>query len=146
MSLKSKIISIILLLILVVPVVGIPLSQSNGKVLGASEDKRVTTSLNKGEIAGGVIDNKKATSTAVKTISGLAALDENATFSTLNNKYQFGSNLEVTSNSKSLQIPTVLSSSTLPDNTVLSLDKEKFVQLGGDLTTKKPINVSVLSK
>lgn len=57
MSLKSKIVSSVLLILLIVPIVGAPLSQT-GKVLGVSEDRRTTISASQGEIGSGVLENK----------------------------------------------------------------------------------------
>lgn len=146
MSLKSKIISVLLLIILVVPVFLLPFSQG-GNVAGVNEDRttqtKTTSETNSGAIAGGVSDVKNTTLIPVK---GVAVLDENLTNPVINNKFNLSSQIQVeTASGKTILQAT---KKDLPDSedTVMVLDKQTFTSLGGNLETKAPISVRVTSK
>ena len=145
MSLKTKILSLFLAVLLIAPFLINPIS--NGSVKGVIEDKRSnnssSTSLKKGEIAGGVIDYKSNSSQDVQEIRGIAILDLEAKTPVSTNKFPLASEIVVKSGDKTKDLVVSSIQTSLPTDVILSLDKATFESLGGNSTTQNEINITV---
>ncbi|MEI6729383.1 MAG: hypothetical protein WCK98_07125 [bacterium] len=146
MSLKTKILSLFLAVLLIAPFLINPMN--NGSVKGVLEDKRSNNSssatLKKGEIAGGVIDYKSNSSQDTQEIRGIAILNLEAKTPVSTNKFPLASEIIVKSGDKTKDLIVSSIEANLPTDVILSLDKTTFESLGGNSATQNEINVIVL--
>lgn len=145
MSLKMKIISLVLLALLVLPVVMTP--QQRGSVLGVIESNtgQLPISENRiGEIGSGALDVRTTdlSSNSDKVFSGKAEWDENTRSQVTSDKFPLGRTVKVTAGDKTLNL-VVGDVRVLPTDTLLVLNQKTFEQLGGDPKTQKNIEVTV---
>lgn len=145
MSLKTKILSLFLAVLLIAPFLINPMS--NGSVKGVLDDRRSnsssTTSLKKGEIAGGVIDYKSNNGQDVQEIRGIAILNLEAKTPVSTNKFPLASEIIVKSGDYSKDLVVSSIDANLPTDVILSLDKATFESLGGNASNQSEINIIV---
>ena len=143
MSVKTKIVSLVLLFLLVLPL--FTTSLNKGSVLGINENATLA-SLNsaEGQIGGGVIENKASSNhTLDKITKGLAVLDKQATTSVLAKNFSLASEITVISGTKTSDLIVSKVDQSLATDTVLILDEATFKALGGDPKTQEKLEVSV---
>jgi hypothetical protein len=144
MSVKTKIISLVLLFLLVLPFFTSSLNQ--GSVLGVNENAATgNLGTGDGQIAGGVIENKTNSkdSTDKAVLKGLAVLDKQATTSVLSKDFALASEITVTNGTKTADLIVSKVDQSLASDTVLILDEITFKSLGGDPKTQEKLEVSV---
>ena len=145
MSFKTKILSLFLAALLVVPALLSPIN--NGSVKGVVEDRRQingsSISNKKGEIAGGVIDYKNSSDALENEQQGLAILDLNAKASVSTNKFALASEIVVIGQDKTQDLIISNTDVELATDVLLSLDKVTFESLGGDSSKESEIKVVV---
>ena len=147
MSLKTKILSLFLAAILVIPFLMNPIN--NGDVRGVVEDRRLSNSSSAnskgGEIAGGVIDYKSGTQEEAQNqeVKGIAILNLEAQTPVATNKFPLASEIIVQSGQSTVDLVVSNIDANLPTDVILSLDKETFELLGGDSATQSEIDVVV---
>lgn len=143
MSVRTKIVSVVLLFLLVLPLFTSSLNQ--GSVLGVNENiNQGSVNTNEGQIGGGVIDNKTASSeNADKPVKGLAVLDTQASTSVLAKNFTLASEITVTNGTKTSDLIVSKVDQSLATDTVLIVDEATFKTLGGDPKTQEKLEVSV---
>jgi hypothetical protein len=169
MTLKTKLFSLILLGLLVLPVIMSP--ARNGDVLGVNDRRTGTVNTdavstqspetdlssqssasvsevlkqNKiGEIASGVRDIKTVDNTSTGSpsqLEGKIIWDENAKTPVSTDKFPLGNSIKIQNGEKILKV-VVSNPRILATDTILVLDKKTFQDLGGDLE-KGEINAIV---
>ncbi len=133
-SLNSKIVSIVLLIILVLPVFVLPFASQRGQVLGVN-----SVLSNDGNIAGGVSTLKNSTTT------GLIVLDETLNEPIINENIAVNNQIDI----KNGNYESTISGQkleTMDASVVAKVDLKTFQSLGGDVNTKTPLAVNVLNK
>jgi|GEM_PF-3579020 len=143
MSVRAKIVSLVLLFLLILPFFSNSLNQ--GSVLGVNENlSQGTVTTNEGQIGGGVIENKTESSdNADKQIKGFAVLDSKASTSVLAKSFTLASEIKVTNGNKTSDLIVSKVDEGLANDTVLIVNEETFKLLGGDPKTQEKLEVSV---
>lgn len=146
MMFKTKILGLVLISLLVLPVLLAP--KQTGSVLGINENKiQPTTAEQKiGQIGGGTIEDTRLidkNSSKPKTLQGKAIWDENSKSQVSTDKFNLGSGIKVSTKSNSLDL-VVGDVRVLSLDTLLVLNKDTYIKLGGNPTTDKSIDVTVV--
>jgi hypothetical protein len=143
MSFKTKILSLLLMGLLILPVLIAP--QKGGNVLGVIESKSSSSQVAEGlgEIGGGTIEVKTVdpAPTTNSIISGKAIWDENAKSPVSSDKFSLGASIKVSSGNKSTSL-VVGDIRVLSPDTLMVVDKSTYIKLGGDPTSDRPLDVS----
>ena len=151
MSLKTKILSLILLGLLVLPVLIGP--RSGGSVLGVVENKsnqqesvKSTGQTQIGEIGSGAFETKAVdtTGTKGKIFTGKAIWDGATKSQVTTDKFSLGKSIKVSNGDTSLNL-VVGDVRVLGTDTILVLNKDTFEKLGGDTQKEDTIEVSVIA-
>ncbi len=158
MDIKTKVFSLIVLLLLALPIV-LGTQNSGGQVLGASENNQTgsisAANTNQstaipiqgriGEIASGASEVVSAdTAEASKVFKGRVIWEDNAKWKVVSDKFPKGSGIEVKFNGKAFPL-VVEETRILSSDTTLVVNKETFIKLGGDPETSSYIEVEVIS-
>jgi hypothetical protein len=139
MSFKTKILSLLLMGLLILPVLIAP--QKGGNVLGVIESKSSSSQVAEGlgEIGGGTIEVKTVdpAPTTNSIISGKAIWDGPVS----SDKFSLGASIKVSSGNKSTSL-VVGDIRVLSPDTLMVVDKSTYIKLGGDPTSDRPLDVS----
>ncbi len=150
MSLKTKLITLFLLCLLMVPVFIGP--RTAGNVLGAQEKRSIQDTLTNtssvkqiGEIGSGAIDFKTVENTNPKgkIYQGRAIWDSKAQTPVSTDKFGLGKGLAISSKNEKLSL-VVGDVRVLPNDVLLILDKKTFTDLGGDIQKDQSLEISVI--
>jgi hypothetical protein len=152
MSFKTKLLSLFLLGLLLLPTFLGP--RSTGTVLGVFEnnanqaiiESETTTNSQIGEIASGAFETKAVdnTSTRGKVYQGKAIWDENSKSQVITDKFSLGKSIKINSKDKSLDL-IVGDVRVLGEDTLVVLNRDTFILLGGNPDTQNNIDVSVIA-
>jgi hypothetical protein len=152
MSFKAKLLSLFLLGLLLLPAFLGP--RSSGDVLGALDYKPTQTktsdtesqNIQIGEIASGAFETKAAETNPIdkKVYKGKAIWDENSKSQVITDKFSMGKSIKVSSNDNTLNL-IVGDVRVLGEATLLVLNRDTFVLLGGDPDVQDSMDVSVIA-
>jgi len=136
MNAKSKLFSLLLVCFLLLPILLIaPQSNKSGQVLGDTEVANSSSSLS-AEIGSGVREvrnpNSSSSSAAVNKISGNIIWDENQTVEISTNKFNLGKSIVVQTPKGDLRVVVNAIRPDLAAETVMVVNRETFIRLGGD--------------
>lgn len=159
MNMKTKIFSLMVLLLLALPIV-LGTQNSEGQVLGASENSQPPTGsiTNQaasnsapipiqsriGEIASGASEVVSENTPTSKVFKGRVIWEDNAKFSVISDKFPKGSGVQVKFNNKTYPI-VIEDIRILSSDTVLVVNKDTFLKLGGNPEVDSSIEVEVIS-
>ena len=168
MGVKTKIFSLILLTLLALPVILGP-QKTGGQVLGASEsqdsksnfptinfsnplntnqssESSVPKQSSIGQIASGAseIVANDDTKTALKVVKGRVIWEDNAKFKVISDKFPKGSGIQVKYNDKTYPL-VIEDSRILSSDTILVVNKDTFIKLGGNPETSSSIEVEAIN-
>jgi len=142
MSVKAKILSFLLLLLIITPIVLAP--TSNGNVLGVIEDNSTNQIATQGEIAGGIIETKEEDNEVSKEVTGKAVLNSNKDSSkVISSQFEVATGIQVKHNDITLDLVVQKKDSNLEEDTLLALDRKTFQQLGVNPDETAEVEVTV---
>ncbi|MEM1312607.1 MAG: hypothetical protein AAGF07_04045 [Patescibacteria group bacterium] len=149
MSIKTKILSLLILGLLLLPSILGP--RTGGSVLGvldSRQDEKSTSpaenEVKVGEIASGAFETRvfKSNQSQQESMKGKVIWDENAKSPVVTDKFSLGQSLKVNTGSSSYSL-IVSDVRVLSENTLLVLDKNTFIELGGNPSMQDSMTVSV---
>lgn len=165
MGAKTKIFSLIVLALLALPVILGP-QRSGGQVLGTSENRESGTSFptinipnplstsstdsqpvpkpaKLGEIGSGAREIVSTDTTSLpKTLKGNVVWEDKIKSKVISDKFPKGSGITVNNNGKSIPL-VVEDSRILSTDTILVVDKDTFIKIGGNPETSLAIEIEV---
>ncbi len=144
MSGKTKLLSLLLLILLTLPFLTLP-NSGNGNVLGAIDDRSGSIDYTSGEIAGGVVDSKGSSEDLIETeeIKGKAVLNKNLESGVASNKFSLATGITVTHNDNKLNLVVADTETPMPEEAILVVDADTFQKLGGNIESQEAIEVSI---
>jgi len=148
MSVKTKIISLALLGLLILPAL-LFTPRPTGNVLGVSEKNeqpfsQVSEKTKIGEIGSGAIDIRtvEREENKGKIHKGKAVWDANAKSKVSTDKFSLGTGIKVTGKSKDLNL-VVGDVRVLSAETLIVVDKTTFTDLGGNPDTDENVDITI---
>jgi hypothetical protein len=176
---RTKIFSLFLLALLIIPAVLVSPSRQNATVLGVSEnvenaaiiptgqiaesspsqtsqaesgdfditklfepEKEVSKIAKIGQIGSGAQEVQTLEKSEAKVLSGRVIWDENARSAIATDKFPLGSSIKVSYESKDVYL-VVGDARVLSSDTVLVVNRDTFIKIGGDPTKENKINVQI---
>ncbi len=176
---RTKIFSLFLLALLIIPAVLVSPSRQNATVLGVSEnvenaaiiptgqiaesspsqtsqtesgdfditklfepEKEVPKIAKIGQIGSGAQEVQTLEKSEAKVLSGRVIWDENARSAIATDKFPLGSSIKVSYESKDVYL-VVGDARVLSSDTVLVVNRDTFIKIGGDPTKENKINVQI---
>lgn len=147
MNIKTRLLSTLFLVLLLTPVLISGSQENSGTVLGVIEDNSQPSARQAeiGQIAGGVMETKND-SLETKSVTGKVIWIEDLEATAITDKFSLASSVLVESDTKSLNLVIGGTNRTLAPDTVLLVNRETFISLGGNPETQESIEAVVTQK